>query len=219
MRQQIKNWCVAAALAGAGAAVAGCGVARGEAAGSGAALYESCDSCHGTAGAGDASLGAPRIAGLPKWYVASQVERFQNGLRGKHFDDVEGLRMRAMAKQMMSKAEIDAVASHVAAMPVVISAPTLTVTNKTGAEGTFAACASCHGQKGEGTEALNAPPLAGLDDWYIARQLRKFQSGVRGAGKSNTGEVDTLGAQMTAMSQAVLPPDVDNMAAYLHGLK
>ena len=219
MRQHIKKWCIAAWLVGAAATVAGCGVARGEAAGPGAVLYESCDSCHGTGGAGDASLGAPRIAGLPKWYVASQVERFQNGLRGKHFDDVEGLRMRAMAKQMMSKAEIDAVAAHVAALPVVISAPSLTVTNRPAAEGTFAACASCHGQKGEGTEALNAPPLAGLDDWYLARQLRKFQSGVRGTGKSNSGEVDTLGAQMSAMSQAVPPPDVDNMAAFLHGLK
>jgi len=212
MTEGIAKTCAAAGLLLVAIGAGACGVARGATA-SGRDLYGSCDSCHGKAGEGKEEVGAPRIAALPKWYVASQVERFQNGLRGKHFDDVEGLRMRAMAKQMMSKAEIDAVASYVAELPRVISAPTLSHGNLTPAQTLYQACAACHGVNGEGSEPQNGPPLAGLDDWYIARQIHKFQTGVRGTAKD-----DTLGPQMAAMSQAVMADEVNNMAAYVHGL-
>jgi enamine deaminase RidA (YjgF/YER057c/UK114 family)/cytochrome c553 len=45
----------------------------------------------------------------------------------------------------------------------------------------YRSCAACHGQGGEGNEALLAPPLAGLDGWYLSRQLEHFRAGVRGA--------------------------------------
>jgi len=45
----------------------------------------------------------------------------------------------------------------------------------------FAVCESCHGVGAEGSQALNAPVLAGLDAEYVARQLRYFQQGLRGA--------------------------------------
>ena len=41
-------------------------------------------------------------------------------------------------------------------------------------------CDSCHGVKGEGLPALNAPRLAGLQSWYLEKQLKDFRSGVRG---------------------------------------
>lgn len=48
-------------------------------------------------------------------------------------------------------------------------------------ETVFAAqCASCHGSRGAGNEALKAPPLAGADADYLARQLRNFRNQVRG---------------------------------------
>lgn len=46
----------------------------------------------------------------------------------------------------------------------------------------FAVCESCHGVGAEGSQALNAPVLAGLDAAYVARQLRHYQQGLRGAG-------------------------------------
>jgi cytochrome c oxidase subunit 2 len=213
MKQHVLSICAAAGLLWSALNAVGCGVSGRGSTASGQTLYEACNSCHGDSGEGNATLGAPRIAGLPKWYIASQVERFQSGLRGKHFDDVEGLKMRAMAKQLMSKAEIDAVSAYAAGLPAVISAPTLSHTNLETAQATYAACGACHGLKGEGSEPQSSPPLAGLDDWYLARQLRKFQTGVRGTAKD-----DLLGPQMAAMAQAVTPAEVDNMAAYLHGL-
>ena len=56
------------------------------------------------------------------------------------------------------------------------------------------ACASCHGQQGEGNVALNAPKLSGQQPWYIERQLNYFKQGIRG------GEGDTYGQQMTAFA-------------------
>jgi len=42
------------------------------------------------------------------------------------------------------------------------------------------ACAACHGNRGEGNQALRAPALAGLDEAYLRRQLQHFRDGVRG---------------------------------------
>ncbi len=41
-------------------------------------------------------------------------------------------------------------------------------------------CASCHGGTAGGDQALGAPSLAGLDNWYIQTQLQKFLAGLRG---------------------------------------
>jgi cytochrome c oxidase subunit 2 len=176
-------------------------------------LYRSCESCHGTAGEGDVRIDAPRIAGLPAWYVSSQLERFQKGLRGKHPDDVEGLRMRAMSAQLRSKAEIDAVSEYVAALtPAPKPEPALRGDAAAGAA-SYAVCAACHGPKGEGIQQMNGAPLAMFEDWYIARQLRKFQTGVRGRIVE-----DPIGMMMSGMATTVPPEGVDHVAAYVHGL-
>ncbi len=191
----------------------GSGIVASREAASGAELYQSCESCHGPAGGGDLVQHAPAIAGLPAWYVASQLERFQTGLRGKHPDDVEGLRMRPMSLQVNSQTQRETVAAYVASLPSAANAPRLKDVDLTRGEETFAMCVACHGMKGEGTEALNAPPLAGLDDWYVALQLRKFRSGIRGSVPG-----DGIGPTMAAMSMAVPPEVIEDVAAYVHTL-
>ena len=44
----------------------------------------------------------------------------------------------------------------------------------------LAGCAACHGANGQGNQALGAPPLAGQDAAYLARQLNNFKAGRRG---------------------------------------
>lgn len=73
----------------------------------------------------------------------------------------------------------------------------------------YATCATCHGQNGEGNQALNAPKLAGLQPWYIERQLDYFQTGVRG------GEGDTIGATMAPMAMILDDNGVRNVSAYI----
>ncbi len=79
----------------------------------------------------------------------------------------------------------------------------------------FAPCVACHGIKGEGNPALNAPAIAGQDVAYLERQLRNYRSGLRGTHKS-----DALGAQMRALA-ITLGEDagVAKVATYVAGLQ
>jgi cytochrome c oxidase subunit 2 len=78
----------------------------------------------------------------------------------------------------------------------------------------YAVCGSCHGQSGEGNQALNAPRLAGLSSWYIESQINKYKSGMRG-----THEEDTYGRQMIPMAGTLANnAAVKNIAAYIETL-
>ncbi len=77
-------------------------------------------------------------------------------------------------------------------------------------KGAYAVCMSCHGAKGEGNAALNAPALAGVAEWYTARQLNNFRQGIRG-----THPKDAYGAQMRPMAMTLANDDaVANVSAY-----
>ena len=93
----------------------------------GALLFTNyCQPCHTAAGTGsDHKIAAPNIAGLPQWYVEAQLHKFRDGVRGGHFDDITGMRMRPMSLTLTSDAEVTAVATHVSALPVV-DAPEVT---------------------------------------------------------------------------------------------
>lgn len=41
-------------------------------------------------------------------------------------------------------------------------------------------CTTCHGADGIGNIAIEAPRLAGMEDWYLKRQLENFRAGIRG---------------------------------------
>jgi len=158
-------------------------------------LFAACVACHGEAGIGDAKIAAPNIAGLPVWYVEAELVKYRSGIRGGHPDDLEGLRMRSMSRQLMDEAEVKAVATYVSSLAPVKSAPSLKDADATAGAGSYAVCLACHGDKGQGNQALNAPPLAGQSDWYLVSQLKKFKGGVRGA-----NPLDVTGGQMRPMS-------------------
>jgi cytochrome c553 len=81
-------------------------------------------------------------------------------------------------------------------------------------ENLFAPCVACHGNKGEGNAALNAPAIAGQDAVYIERQLRNFRNRRRGADKS-----DALAAQMQAAATALTDDAaVAKVASYVASL-
>ena len=79
----------------------------------------------------------------------------------------------------------------------------------------FATCAACHGDNGAGNKAMKAPQIAGVDDWYLATELRKFRSGVRGA-----NSLDREGGMMRPMAQTLADEDeIRNVIAYIGTLK
>jgi cytochrome c peroxidase len=78
-------------------------------------------------------------------------------------------------------------------------------------KGSFSLCEACHGVDGRGNRELSAPALAGLQPWYVQRQLHNFAAGVRG-----TSEGDKAGQQMRPMARALEGPQaVANVAAYI----
>jgi cytochrome c553 len=193
--------------------MAGCARSSVAASISGAELFEACVPCHGAAGQGSAVLGAPAIAGLPAWYVSAQLERFQTGVRGRHADDVQGLRMQAMSRQLRSEMETSVVARHVASLPRVTNTAAIGGGDAAAGQRAYLLCASCHGVTGTGYEAGRVPPLAGMDDWYVAAQIRKFQNGVRG-----TMPGDAFGPVMRAVAAPLSTENINQVAAYVHAL-
>ncbi len=64
-------------------------------------IYAICAACHGDDGKGIEVLSAPRVAGIPDWYLQRQVGNFDAGVRGTHQDDIFGRQMGAMQKLML----------------------------------------------------------------------------------------------------------------------
>jgi cytochrome c oxidase subunit 2 len=78
----------------------------------------------------------------------------------------------------------------------------------------YAVCAACHGQQGEGMQALNAPKLAGQSPWYLKRQLQNYKSGARGAHQD-----DVYGKQMAPMAATLAnEAAIDNVIAHIQTL-
>lgn len=211
MRRSLIAFVTAAVLGGlllAGPALAQ-DLARGE------ALWDLCSQCHGDDGQGNRTYLAPDIAGMPAWYAERQLHKFRDGLRGTHFDDIAGMRMRPMALTLRTEDDVTDVAAFVASMPPVDPEAQLEGGDPTRGEQFYATCAACHGPKGEGNEQLSAPPLNMSSDWYLKTQLSNFKAGVRG-GNPN----DALGAQMRGMSYT-LPDDqaILDVIAYIEQLR
>ena len=173
-------------------------------------LYAPCASCHGSDGEGNQKLGAPRLAGQPGWYIERQLRNWRDGIRGTHSEDIYGMQMRPMAMTLVKDADLRRVVKFITTLRGAPSEPTIQGDTDAG-KIAYATCTACHGAQGEGNRALNSPKIAGLPDWYIARQLKSFKKGIRG-----THEKDTYGQQMRPMAQS-LPHDeaINNVAAYV----
>jgi len=160
-------------------------------------LFDLCASCHGAAGRGNQLYLAPVIAGLPQWYVEAQLTKFRDGVRGRHFDDVAGMRMRPMAMSLRSEHGDDLrdVAAYVASLPAWKPATTLSGGDATRGATPYMVCQACHGAAGEGVPGTNGPPLANQADWYLLSSIQRFKGGVRGSDPA-----DANGAVMRGMA-------------------
>ena len=177
----------------------------------GEALFALCNQCHGVDGGGNQAALAPAIAGLPVWYIEAQLAKFRSGQRGLHAQDTGGLRMYPMSRWLQNENEQKAVAAYVAGMPAV-KPPTTLAQSGDPAKGLgyYAVCGSCHAPDGSGNQGMGAPPLTGLNDWYLLSSIQKYKTSVRG---SLPG--DTLGPAMIGMV-ATLPDDAAVLDVIAH---
>ncbi len=161
-----------------------------------------CFLCHGMTGESSTEL-YPRLAGQHPRYLEKQLKDFRAGRR-------IGGSMEKMAADL-NDADIVGLAAFfsmqrsgavVAADPVLIApGRTLFLAGNPGAG--WPACASCHGEKGAGTE--NLPRLAGQLPDYLVRQLRNFRNRVR----TNDNEV------MHAIAERLSETEIQAVSAYL----
>jgi cytochrome c oxidase subunit II len=196
--------------------VAGCASTPGPGLARGREIYDTCVPCHGADGGGDPTIGAPQIAGLPRWYVVAQLDKFKRSMRGAHPDDTEGQRMRPMARSLYRTGDVESVADFVVTLRPHRPAPTLAGDDVEAGRARFTTlCTTCHGPAAEGNDAIGAPPLSHQADWYMYRQLGKFKDHLRG-----THPDDVTGAQMAAMAQTL--PDsaaMRDVIAYIRTLQ
>lgn len=190
------------------------GIARGE------AVYGTCTPCHGADALGNESLGAPAIAGLPQWYVDGQIEKYENGTRGAHPQDLVGLRMKSMSLALDREGDRESVAEYVASLPPASFPPTLEGGDVQAGEEMYTsategrqACQGCHLPGAVGLEATGSPPLVGQHDWYLLSQFVKYQDGWRA-----TDPTDQLARNMANTAMLYSEEEARNIIAYIQTL-
>ena len=179
----------------------------------GAAQYAVCAACHGPQAQGLQAMNAPRLTGLGGWYIEEQLDKFKAGVRGAHEEDTYGRQMAPMARTLASPEAVANVIAHIESLPHAPAQQTVEGNVTAGAK-RFAVCAYCHGAQAQGIQAMNAPRLAGMDDWYLARQLENFRAGIRGGHPQ-----DYYGKQMGFMAE-ILRDDqsINDVVAYINTL-
>ena len=177
--------------------------------------YNTCATCHGKQGGGDIKQDAPKIAGLPEWYLVRQITNFKQGIRGTDPRDAYGAQMIPYMRTLATRQSVMDVAAYISRLKAPGEKPVVEGDAANGKKHYETLCKSCHGANGEGDETQNAPELRDRSDWYLGRQLMNFRDGVRGVHPK-----DVHGAQMRA--SALTLPDyraLQDVIAYIATLR
>jgi len=175
--------------------------------------YVYCTVCHGVQLMGNSVIGAPRLSQMEGWYVERQLQAFKKGWRGTHDADKAGIEMQPMAAAL-SDEQIREATSFV--IRTRSERPTGTVRGGISrGRHHYMTCAACHGDEGQGNEALGGPALTNVNDWYLVRQLQNFRNGSRGAHPD-----DSYGNQMRAATQILADDEaINDVVSYIATFK
>lgn len=176
-------------------------------------LYAVCSSCHGSEGQGNQSMNAPKLAGQEAWYMRRQLEYYQDGIRGAHEDDTYGRQMAPMVSTLQSDKAMRDVIAYIETFPDEPVEATISGDVQRGRK-IYQVCGACHGWDGQGIQAVKAPRQAGMQDWYLVRQLENFKQGIRGSHPD-----DMYGHQMMQMASILSDEQaVNDVVAYINTL-
>ncbi|MEO8303842.1 MAG: c-type cytochrome [Betaproteobacteria bacterium] len=180
----------------------------------GEALYAVCGACHGAQGEGNPALNAPKLAGQGDWYLKRQLQLFKSGARGGNEKDVFGKMMAPMAATLTDDAAVNNVVAYIKSLPDKPAPQTVKGNAKNGHD-IFENCGACHGADARGIQAMNAPRLKGMSDWYLITQLKNFRHGIRGTDKK-----DIYGPQMALISEILHDDQLAiDIVAYINTFK
>lgn len=142
------------------------------------------------------------------WFTPTKLGRFE-----VLCEELCGIAHHAMRSAVIVESQND-FDSWVASNPTYAETRSRVAGNASLGAAQYAVCAACHGQQGEGLVALNAPKLAGQEDWYLRKQLRNYKNGVRGVHQD-----DIYGRQMAPMAATLInDAAVENVIAHIQSL-
>jgi cytochrome c oxidase subunit 2 len=174
-------------------------------------LYTPCIACHGPNAEGMPALNSPGLAGQSESYLMRQLWDFKKGNRGAAEGDSIGAQMRPMAMTLPDGQAIANVSAYLASLPPSKPAATVEGDVDNGRKLYTSKCGACHGGQGWGNEALYTPRLTIIGDTYLIRQVKNFQTGLRGAHKDAQ-----YGKQMAMMAKVVTEDELQDIAAFLN---
>ena len=174
-----------------------------------------CLACHQPSGEGSQGIGAPRIAGQNPWYIRRQIGNFKAGIRGVDPKDTFGNVMRPMAPTLITDQDVEDVIGYLGTLKPMILPETVTGGDIAKGKEIYTICAACHGDDGKGIEVLSPPRSAGIPDWYLLRQVKNFDTGIRG-----THPDDVFGRQMGVIQKLMLKDEqsILDVITYINSL-
>lgn len=176
----------------------------------GRAWFNTCVACHGLNGEGTRAMNAPNLRAQDAPYLLRQLRHFTSEVRGG-VSDFYGWQMNGRAKALPEDRARRDVVAYIDQLPRAQAKATLKGGDAAAGRASYTACIACHGARAEGNPALSAPALAGLDDWYVLRQLEGFRSGSRGKHPD-----DLPGQQMRAAASMLADETAaKNVTAYI----
>ena len=147
------------------------------------------------------TIDAPKIAGLDAWYLRNSLNNYKSGIRGSDPDDTYGQQMAPMASTLPDDAAVRNISAYLAGLDPAKPATTIEGNLERGAAH-YVTCGACHGARGQGNVALQAPKLAGQEDWYLKRQLANFRAGIRGSHEASGGSQISMKASWSRWRRA-----------------
>ena len=176
--------------------------------------YEAiCAVCHGGAGEGKEEQNSPSIAGLPAWYMEEQMNKFRDGTRGFHRDDIPGQTMRAISLSLTPEQIRDA-AETASRFPKILTEAPPAGTDLTIGRRIYAReCMACHRYNGTGEATFHSAQLIALNRTYLRRQLLNYRDGKRGA-----TEGDIYGNKMVMACANLRDHEIEMLVDYIGAL-
>lgn len=181
----------------------------------GKTLYASCAACHGNNAEGKVELKAPNLTGIDKWYFIAQIKKYQTGARGAHAEDTAGKTMAPMSQLLKTEKDMENVYNYIQTIKKDVEQKATLGGDANKGKALYNTCIACHGDKGQGNEALKAPSFKKQEDWYLYEQLVKFKKDIRGADAK-----DAEGKLMAPMAKVLVDDAaMKDVAAYIVTLK
>lgn len=173
-----------------------------------------CSACHGPDGNSPSDM-YPKIAGQHQSYLFKQLQDYKlaaesNGKQGRANAIMQGQVMMLSEQDMADLAAFYASqeAQGGAAPEDVIAAGEKLFVAGDEARG-IAACAACHGPRGNGMGLANFPDISGQHAAYTKQQLELFRSGERANDMNN---------MMRDIAGKLTDKDIEILSQYIQGL-